>query len=138
MLVCYIMRRKWSHARDLRPALPITNQLHRCLCLHGRRPSPRRDSHPHFSDFKSDASTVGLHGEKERTTGAWGCAGETAGDSPSGRYSRERERQRGGQPGSVDGASRATLRAVLRTVCLTSFGCPVHLPELVSTQGFAP
>jgi len=27
---------------------------------------------------------------------------------------------------------------VLRTVCLTSFGCPVHLPELVSTQGFAP
>lgn len=36
MLVCYIMRRKWSHARDLRPALPITNRLHRCLCLHGK------------------------------------------------------------------------------------------------------
>lgn len=66
MLVCYIMRRKWSHARDLRPALPITNRLHRCLCLRGKRLSPRRDSHPHLSDFKSDASTVGLHGEKER------------------------------------------------------------------------
>lgn len=63
MLVCYIMRRKWSHARDLRPALPITNRLHRCLCLRGKRLSPRRDSHPHLSDFKSDASTVGLHGE---------------------------------------------------------------------------
>ena len=63
MLVCYIMRRKWSHARDLRPALPITNRLHRCLCLHGRKPSPRRDSHPHLSDFKSDASSVWLHGE---------------------------------------------------------------------------
>ena len=36
MLVCYIMRRKWSHARDLRPALPITNRLHRCLCLRGK------------------------------------------------------------------------------------------------------
>ena len=66
MLVCYIMRRKWSHARDLRPALPITNRLHRCLCLRGKKPSPRRDSHPHLSDFKSDASSVGLHGERWR------------------------------------------------------------------------
>jgi hypothetical protein len=64
MLVCYIMRRNWSHARDLRPALPITNRLHRCLCLHGKRQSPRRDSHPHLSDFKPDASSVGLHGER--------------------------------------------------------------------------
>ena len=64
MLVYYIMRRKWSHARDLRPALPITNRLHRCLCLRGKRPSPRRESHPHLSDFKSDASSVGLHGER--------------------------------------------------------------------------
>ena len=64
MLVCYIMRRNWSHARDLRPALPITNRLHRCLCLHGRRPSPRRDSHPHLADFKSEASSVGLRGVK--------------------------------------------------------------------------
>jgi len=29
--------KNWSHARDLRPALPITNRLHRCLCLHGKR-----------------------------------------------------------------------------------------------------
>ena len=30
------------------------------------RTSPWRDSHPHFSDFKSDASSVGLHGGNRR------------------------------------------------------------------------
>lgn len=50
---------KWSHARDSRPTLMLTRQLHRCLCLHGMEPSVGNAPTPELYESPARLSTLG-------------------------------------------------------------------------------
>ena len=53
----------WSGTWDLHPPCGFHRPECELATLSPGKWSPRRDSHPHLSDFKSEASSVGLHGE---------------------------------------------------------------------------